>query len=263
MKKKLFRKISGNSASSANLFTVGHILPAFVTLSSCACGMTAILWASRGYFGRAVLLVMLGAILDGLDGRLARMFKTSSQFGVELDSLVDAISFGVAPAFVTFFYATSGAKGIGWVVSVMFACACVLRLARFNTMAGSSKVPEYWSHFFTGMPAPAGGLMAFFPIALYNATKIELFQDPRLVAAWVSIIAFFFVSRIPMLSLKKVKVSSTAASYILIMLVLALMLLVFYFWHVLAVTGALYLLSMPFVIASFLKARRLAEGGAK
>lgn len=259
MKKKLFK---GKIARNANVFSVGHMLPAFVTLSSCACGMTAILWASRGYFGRAVLLVILSAILDGLDGRLARMFKTSSQFGVELDSLADAISFGVSPAFIMFFYATSGIKGIGWAVSVIFALACVLRLARFNTMSGNSKVPEYWSHFFVGMPAPAGGLMSFFPIALYNTTQLEFFRNPYFVAAWVCAIAFFFVSRIPMLSLKKVKVPKNAASYILIVLVLAFMLLVFYFWHVLAVVGSLYILAIPAVVASFIKARR-AHGGLK
>ncbi|MDR3126431.1 MAG: CDP-diacylglycerol--serine O-phosphatidyltransferase [Rickettsiales bacterium] len=236
--------------------TLGNIIPNLATLTSAACGMTAIAQATQGYFSRALALIIFAAIMDGMDGRLARMFKTNSQFGVELDSLCDALSFGVAPALIAFFYTTHHIRGIGWILSVIFAIAMILRLARFNVMAADKKVPEYWQYFFTGVPAPAGGLMILWPIALLNATGNEIFADPRLVCAIVGTIALMLVSRIPTINLKKIHIPKSAASLVMLLIIVTLLLMAFYFWKVAAVLGAIYLLTIPYTIIKFIRMKR-------
>jgi CDP-diacylglycerol--serine O-phosphatidyltransferase len=238
------------------VFTIGNILPSLVTLLSAAFALTAVLYASQGYFGRAVALIALAALCDGVDGRLARAFKTNSQFGVELDSLVDNVSFGVAPAFITFFWATNGVKGIGWAASIIFAACMTLRLARFNVMTGDSKVPEYWHHFFTGVPAPAGGLMALLPIAFFNVTGFEIFTSPALCLAFVAGTAFLLISRVPTLSLKKIHVAKEFAPLVLVSLFIIFLLALQYFWITLSVAGVVYILSIPFTCVKFLRMKR-------
>lgn len=242
--------------------TFGHMLPSFVTLASASCGMTAILWASHGFFSRAMMLVILGAILDMLDGRLARRFGTASRFGVELDSLADSISFGVAPAFVMFFYAANSLGSIGWIISLAFAMSCVLRLARFNAADGGS-APEYWHGFFTGVPAPAGGILCMLPVALYNATGLEVFHDPWLCLGFMAASSLMMVSRIPTLSLKQLHVAKEWASVILILLIIVFSLAFVFFWKVLSVIWVGYLLTIPFTIIAFVRKRAAALKGAE
>ena len=167
------------------LLPVGKILPSMITLSSIVAGMSAILFASFGQFEKAVIAIMLAAVFDGFDGRVARMFRASSQFGVELDSLADSISFGVAPAFVIFFFSRQEMKSFAWVICLVFAICCVLRLARFNVMTGDEEVPEYWHYFFTGVPAPAGALLSLTPMMLYFATGNEMFASPYVCLAFM------------------------------------------------------------------------------
>ncbi|MDR1476915.1 MAG: CDP-diacylglycerol--serine O-phosphatidyltransferase [Rickettsiales bacterium] len=239
--------------------TIGKVLPSLITLCSTMCGMSAILWASRGYFGRAVLLIMLAAILDALDGGVARLLKASSQFGVELDSLSDAISFGVAPAFVMYYFSAHHVKAFGWLASVMLAVACVLRLARFNIMTGDRKTPEYWKKFFVGTPAPMGGLMAMYPITLFFATGEELFMSPQVGIAFLVACALLMISRIPTIALKKVRLPGPLVPYVLVALTFTLALMFYHFWRVLAAIGIVYALSIPLSILLFLRARRQAR----
>jgi CDP-diacylglycerol--serine O-phosphatidyltransferase len=250
LKKRLFR------LKRPENLTLGNIIPNLVTLGSAACGMTAIAQASQGYFSRALALIIFAAIMDGMDGRLARMFKTNSQFGVELDSLCDALSFGVAPAFITFFYATHRIRGIGWILSIIFAIAMILRLARFNVTTADKKVPEYWQYFFTGVPAPAGGLMILWPIALLNATGDERFADPVLVCAMVGAIAFMLVSRIPTLNLKKIHIPKSAVSFVMLIIIITLLLMMFFFWEVAAALGFAYLLTIPYTAIKFMRMKK-------
>lgn len=242
------------------LFPLGKMLPAMITLASVAMGMTAILLASRGEFEKAIIAIILAAVFDGFDGRVARMFKTSSQFGVELDSLADSISFGVAPAFVMFFYSTSNVKSFGWIVSIIFAICCVLRLARFNTMTGDEKIPEYWSYFFTGVPAPAGALLSLTPMMFYFATGYEIFKCPFICMGFMALVALLMISRIPTLSLKKVRVPRSEIAPIFIMFIFLLGLLYFYFWGVASAIWTFYVLTIPFTCLKFVKMRKVYEG---
>jgi len=233
---------------------IGHMLPAFVTLCSAACGMTAILWAIRGSFPAATMLVIIAALLDTMDGRLARRFGTSSQFGVELDSLADSISFGIAPAFIMFFWIGSP-SGPAWAISIIFAMAVVLRLARFNAATSDSRIPEYWKDFFTGVPAPAGGMLALLPIALYNVSGNAVFQNPLVGLSTMSVVSLLLISRIPTLSLKKIHITNEWSAVVLMTLFIATLCMILFFWQTYAVVWVGYLLTIPFSTISFLKKR--------
>lgn len=238
------------------LFPLGKILPAMITLASVVAGMTAILLASRGAFEKAVIAVMLAAVFDGFDGRVARMFKSASQFGVELDSLADSISFGVAPAFILFFFAANEIKSIGWMAAVIYAICCVLRLARFNTMTGDEKIPVYWGSFFTGIPAPGGALLATIPLSLFLATGEEIFKSPLISICFLLIVGFLMISRIPTLSLKKIKLTRGEIAPVMILFIIALVLLYFHFWYAISVISILYLFTVPLTVMKFVKARK-------
>lgn len=238
------------------LFPLGKILPSMITLASVVAGMTAILLASRGSFEKALVAIMLAAVFDGFDGRVARMFKATSQFGGELDSLADSISFGVAPAFILFFFSANEIKSIGWLATVIYAICCVLRLARFNTMTGDDKVPAYWGSFFTGIPAPGGALLATTPLSLFLATGEECFKNPVLVVCFLLIVGFLMISRIPTLSLKKIKLTRGEIAPVMILFIIALVLLYFHFWYAISVISVLYLLTVPLTVMKFVKVRK-------
>ncbi len=241
------------------LFPLGKMLPSMITLASVAAGMTAILLASRGEFEKAVIAIILAAVFDGFDGRVARMFKASSQFGVELDSLADSISFGVAPAFVIFFFSLQNIKSFGWIISVIFAICCVLRLARFNTMTGDEKVPEYWSYFFTGVPAPAGAMLSLAPMMFYFATDCKILLPCCIYACFMTLIAFLMISQIPTLSLKKIKVSREKVSSVFLIFVTLICLLYFHFWYVFSLVWIFYILTIPMTIFKFKKIKSKFE----
>ena len=235
---------------------ITKVLPSMITLSSIVAGMTAILLASRGEFEKAVIAIILAAVFDGFDGRVARMFNASSQFGVELDSLADSISFGVSPAFVMFFYATQNIKSFGWIVSVLFAISCVLRLARFNVMTGDEEVPEYWHYFFTGVPAPAGALMSLTPIMLFVATGEKVFTCPYICMGWMLFVAFLMISRIPTLSLKKMKVAKNSLPVFLLCFVLFICMMYFHFWATASFIWSFYILTIPYTCFKFFKMKK-------
>ncbi len=241
-------------------FPLGKVLPAMITLASVAAGMTAILLASRGEFEKAVIAIILAAFFDGFDGRVARLFNAPSQFGVELDSLADSISFGVAPAFVMFFFTNQNVKSFGWIISIIFAICCVLRLARFNTMTTKENVPEYWSYFFTGVPAPAAAMLGVLPLSLFLATDLEIFKSPYISLIFMAIVALLMISRIPTLSLKKIRVSRNELSFIYIVFIILVGLLYFHFWGVVAFVWCFYFLTIPLSVIKFLKMKKEYEG---
>ena len=243
-------------AEEKKLFPLGKILPAMITLASVVAGLTAILLASRGMFERAVIAIILAAVFDGFDGRVARMFKSASQFGVELDSLADSISFGVAPAFILFFFSANEIKSIGWLATVIYAICCVLRLARFNTMTGNENVPSYWNSFFTGIPAPGGALLVLSPVSLFLATGEEVFIHPVLSVMLLLIVGFLMISRVPTLSLKKIKLSREEISPVMILFIITLVLLYFHFWYAISVISILYFFTIPLTVRKFIKARK-------
>lgn len=173
------------------------LLPNLVTLLSLCAGLTAMRLAVEGRLENAAIAILIAAILDGLDGRIARLLKGTSRFGAELDSLADFVSFGVAPAFILYTFGLKDLRSLGWIVALMFAIAAALRLARFNVSLDAPDRPEWQKNFFVGIPAPAGALTGLLPI------YVSLLGLPRppgfalVEALYVLFIAFMMVSRIP------------------------------------------------------------------
>jgi CDP-diacylglycerol--serine O-phosphatidyltransferase len=173
------------------------LLPNLVTLLSLCAGFTAMRMAVEGRFETAVGFILLAAILDGLDGRLARLLKGTSRFGAELDSLADFLSFGVAPAFILYQYGLNDLKSFGWLVALLLAIAAALRLARFNVMIDDPTRPEWKKNFFVGIPAPAGALLVLLPLYLYLLGVARPSGASILEAIYVIFVAFMMVSRVP------------------------------------------------------------------
>lgn len=186
--------------------SLNHMIPNMLTLLALCAGLTAIRFALQAKWEHAVFAVLLAAILDGLDGRIARLLKVTSKFGAELDSLSDFVSFGVAPAMVMYLWTLKDAGSPGWALALLFCVCSGLRLARFNTMIGQADLPPYAYNFFTGVPAPAAAGLALWPLML----SFELgdgFFGSTLVAGTVMIaVAFLMVSRLPTFSLKGLRI---------------------------------------------------------
>jgi len=182
------------------------VLPNLVTLLALCLGLTSIRFAAEAKFEMAAVFIVCAAVLDGLDGRLARALDGASRFGAELDSLADFVDFGVAPAFLLYFWSLHEAPSLGWFAAMIFAIAAALRLARFNVMIDDPNKPAWQAQFFVGMPAPAGAICAMLPI--YLKYSVVGLPDGRLFTfleiAYVIAIAFLMVSRIPHYSGKQV-----------------------------------------------------------
>lgn len=185
---------------------VRFILPNLVTLLGLCLGLTSIRFAFEGRFEWSVVCIVSAAVLDGLDGRIARALKSTSRFGAELDSLADFVDFGVAPAMLLYFWALNDMKSAGWLAALVYAVACALRLARFNVMIDDPAKPAWSGQFFTGMPSPAGAIVVMLPIYLH-LSFLGMPQSRAFVPfeiAYVLVIAFLMVSRIPHFSGKQV-----------------------------------------------------------
>jgi CDP-diacylglycerol--serine O-phosphatidyltransferase len=227
------------------------LIPNLVTLLALCLGLTAIRFAFEGLIEWAVTLVAAAAVLDGLDGRIARALKGTSRFGAELDSLADFVDFGVAPALVLFVADLHAAKSFGWVVTLLFAMACALRLARFNVMLDDPNQPVWRKNFFTGMPAPAGAIVGLLPIYLRFALDLGP-ASPRvavLESLYVLAIALLMASRVPHFSGKSIgRVPREHLAVFLVGVAAALLLLFVFPMQALVAVTLVYLASIPFSI---------------
>lgn len=225
---------------------VRSVLPNLVTLLSLCAGLTSIRMSFEGRYEMAIYAILIAALLDGLDGRLARYLRVTSKFGAELDSLSDFLSFGVAPPLLLFAWNFHGINSLGWVAVVLFAIAGALRLARFNTMLGEDR-PAWQSNFFTGVPIPAGALAVLLPLYVDRMGIAVPEAAAPVVVAYVVLIAALMVSRVPTFSGKKY--GGLRREWVvpaLIGVVLLTMLLVSYPFHVLSILTVLYLAYIPF-----------------
>jgi CDP-diacylglycerol--serine O-phosphatidyltransferase len=225
---------------------VRTLLPNLITLLALCAGLTGMRLAVEGKLEWAVAAIVFAALLDGVDGRLARMLKDTSRFGAELDSLADFVNFGVAPAIILYFWGLQELGNAGWIAAMVFAICAGLRLARFNVMAEDPNRPPWTGNYFTGMPAPGGAIAVLLPIYLYF-----LFGAARvapLVLVYTLAIAFLMVSRIPVFSGKRVgkRVAPEMVLPVFVFVVLFFALLVAYPWWVLTIGTLLYLGSLPF-----------------
>jgi len=187
-------------ASPARGIPLRVLIPNLITLSVLAAGLTAIRFAVEGRLEHSVLAIGIAAILDGLDGRVARMLKGSSQFGAELDSFADFISFGCGPALVLYFWSLHELSTLGWLAAMCLAFAAALRLARFNVSTTDTTRPEWTKGFFTGVPAPAGAMLALLPLNLFISGVPRFTGHSVIVAIFSVCVAGLMVSRLPTLS---------------------------------------------------------------
>jgi CDP-diacylglycerol---serine O-phosphatidyltransferase len=193
------RRRRGRTLFRHSKIPVRMLVPNFFTLLSLCAGLTAIRMAIEQRYEMAIALVVIAAMLDGVDGRLARALKAQSKFGAELDSLADFVNFGVAPAVIVFIWGLTPLRGFGWIAVLVFALGMGLRLARFNAMIDVEK-PKWQSNYFTGMPAPAGAITVLLPLYVDGLGLFDVQQWPVLVSLYVLAMAFLLVSTIPTFS---------------------------------------------------------------
>lgn len=238
------------------------LLPNLVTLFALCIGITAIRYAIEGRFEAAVIAIVAAAVLDGLDGRIARALKGTTRFGAELDSLADFIDFGVAPALVLYLWSLHEIKNFGWFAALVFAIACALRLARFNVALEDEDKPAWAGNFFTGMPAPAGALVVLLPLYL-NLSEVKLENSAQYVPveiAYVLVIAMLMASRIPHFSGKNIgKVPGEKVIFVMFGVAVFILLLYTFPMEVLIGLTLAYLALIPFSLRS---ARALAAADA-
>jgi len=235
--------------------------PNIVTLMALCSGITTMRFAIMGKWTFAILCIFFASIFDGLDGRVARKLKASSKFGAELDSLSDFVSFGVAPAILMYQWSLQSLPQWGWIITLMFSAAMSMRLARFNTMLEDSKIPEYWSHYFVGVPAPMAAAIGVMPLLIwFDFPQIEfILRNPYFVGFLMLIVAFLMVSRIPTLSVKKTKINSDWFVPMMILFALVVSCLFTKPWLTLGLITLIYVLSIPLTIWRFMKDKKAAE----
>lgn len=235
--------------------------PNIVTLMALCAGITTIRFAILGKWTMALVCIALACVFDGLDGRVARKLKASSKFGAELDSLSDFVSFGVAPAILMYQWSLSTLPHWGWIFTLMFAAAMSLRLARFNTMLEDASVPEYWSHYFVGVPAPMAAALGVMPLLIsIDFKEFEfILRNPYFCSLIMLLVAYLMVSRIPTLSLKKTKINKDFVLPLMVLFVLFISCLLTKPWLTLGLFTICYILSIPYTVIRFLKDKRQYE----
>lgn len=224
-----------------------RLLPNAITVLALCAGLSAVQFALTRNFGMAIASIGIAAVLDSLDGRIARLLDATSKMGAELDSLSDGISFGVAPALVIYVWQT-GADRIGWVASLVFAVCMILRLARFNTLLDDTEQPAYASEFFVGVPAPAGGLLGMLPLVAWLQWGEGWWSSQYVVWAWTIAIAGLLISRIPTLSLKTARVPARAIAPMLIAVTLIAAGIIQFPLIMLIIAMVLYLAHIPYSV---------------
>ena len=232
-----------------------HLLPNILTLAGVCLGISSIKFSIDGNFSLSVILILFAAILDALDGRIARLIKGTSEFGKELDSLTDFVSFGIAPVFILYFWELNNYGKLGWAIALIYSVCCVIRLARFNLTKIESD--QSWkNNFFEGIPSPAGGLLILMPL-IYELSNFNFNIDIKKFTPFLTVlIAILLVSKIPTLSLKKISISSKITIFLLLTAGIIFISLLFYTFETLLILSLLYLSSIPFSIFIFLNQKK-------
>ncbi|MBI1404305.1 MAG: CDP-diacylglycerol O-phosphatidyltransferase [Porphyrobacter sp.] len=244
--------------------TLRAMLPNAITAAALCSGLTGIRFAIDGQWGFAIGLVVLAGVLDGIDGRIARLLNAQSRFGAELDSLADSLSFGVAPALILFLWSLQDLPRFGWFAALAFAICCALRLARFNARIDVDDQPHKSAGFLTGVPAPVGAGLAFTPFYLWNETGLEFFRNPLVMAAWLTLIAVFMISNMATLSWASLRPRKAIRLWLIALAALAFAALLLEPWWTLAAICVGYLALMPYGLVKYgrIKRRRAQERAA-
>jgi CDP-diacylglycerol--serine O-phosphatidyltransferase len=236
--------------------TLRALVPNAITAAALCAGLTGIRFAITGEFRMAVAAVIIAGVLDGLDGRIARLLKAQSHFGAELDSLADNVSFGVAPALVLFMWSLQDVPRFGWFAALAFAVCMALRLARYNARIDMPEEPRKLAGFLTGVPAPVGAGLAFLPMYLSFVTDRPEFSEPWLVGAWLVAIAFLAISNLPTLSWAKLRPRRSLRLGMIGVAGLLVALLLTEPWLALIAICAIYLALIPVGMIAYARVRR-------
>jgi CDP-diacylglycerol---serine O-phosphatidyltransferase len=237
---------------------VRTLVPNLITLLALCAGLTSIRLAIENQLEWAVAAIVFAAMLDGIDGRVARMLKGTSRFGAELDSLADFVNFGVAPALILYFWGLHALGHAGWIAAMVFAICAGLRLARFNVMIDDPNRPAWAGNFFVGMPAPGGAIAVLLPIYVHFLGVPRLTFIAPVILLYTLAIAFLMVSRLPVFSGKRVgkRVPPELVLPVFVCVVLGFALLIAYPWAVLTAGTVAYLASLPFGFMAYRKHQR-------
>lgn len=243
------RKLAGG-------LTLRAVLPNAITAAALCSGLTGIRFGINGNWEMSVFAIILAGMLDGIDGRIARLLKAQSRFGAELDSLADSLSFGMAPALVLYLWSLNDLPRIGWFASLAFAICCALRLARFNAQIDVEEQPHKSVGFLTGVPAPVGAGLAFLPMYLWIASGEEVFRNPVLVAVWVAGIAVLLISNLATFSWTSIRPRRSIRLEAIALAGLVFAALLTEPWWTLVGLCLVYLALMPLAIVRYARIRR-------
>ena len=229
-----------------------YILPSVLTLIGVCLGISSIKFALDGNFTFAVLFLIVAAILDGLDGRVARLIKGTSDFGKELDSLTDFVSFGIAPAFIIYFWELNKYGKIGWLIVLFYSVCCVLRLARFNITKFEGS--DNWkNNFFQGIPSPAGGCLLLLPL-IFQLSNFSTMIDLKVITPYLMVfVAILLISKIPTYSFKKISINRSMTIFLLLGVGLFFVSIIQFTFETLTICLLTYLLLIPISIFNYKK----------
>ena len=229
-----------------------YILPNILTIAGVCLGISSIKFSLDLNFKMAVIFIILAAILDALDGRIARLIKGTSDFGKELDSLTDFVSFGIAPAFIIYFWELNNYGKLGWAVTLIYSVCCVLRLARFNLTKYENN--ESWKqNYFEGVPSPIGAILILSPLTLELSDINFLLNKYYFVPIFTVLIAILLISKVPTYSFKNIKIKPTLTIFILFVIGTSLITLMFFTFETLIAFSLLYILSIPVACYTYFK----------
>ncbi len=240
------------------------IAPNIVTMLALCAGVTSIRYSIQEDWVKAVLCIFIAAFFDGLDGRVARMLKGSTKFGAELDSLSDFVSFGVAPAILLYQWSLFDLPKFGWFFCLLMSIGMAMRLARFNTMLEEEPQPEYWSHFFVGVPAPAAAALVMMPIMIsFELPELAFVRSHGFCATVLCVVSFLMVSRIPTFSTKKLKVPTYMFMPMMLFVALFASFIITQPWLTLGILTVIYACSIPIGIFIFLQEKKEFENKSR
>ena len=234
--------------------------PNAITAAALCSGLTGIRFAISEQWGAAAVAIIVAGILDGMDGRIARLLKAQSRFGAELDSLADSLSFGTAPAIIIYLWSLSAEPRWGWFAALALAICCALRLARFNAQIDMEEQPHKSLGFLTGVPAPMGAGLAFMPFYLWSATGVDIFREPLFVAPWLLATALLMISSMATPSWTSLRPRRGIRLWVLAFVGLLFAALLVEPWWTLSAIGIGYLALLPFTLMRYARVkRRVAE----
>lgn len=246
------------------------LVPNAITAAAMCFGLTAIQTAVRAGNGdigpsgwsMAIVLILIAGLLDGIDGRVARALRGESKFGAELDSLSDSLAFGVAPALTLYFWSLNAEPRWGWAIALVYAVFAALRLARFNARIDLVEQPHKSAGFLTGVPAPAGAIIAFLPMYLWIWTDEPVFRSPYLVGPWLLVCAVLLVSSIATFSPSSLKLRQNIRFEAIVVVAAIAAAVISAPWPALTIIAIAYLATIPFSIRSYQRVRRLRASGS-